>query len=347
MNRSPAAASRDGGADTAPAVDAPTFTPGPLPGWEVERDGIVCKHPAVQADCAQGWCRIPAGCYVKGSPDGEDPMRAAFNEDQVTVVLSHPFEMQQRETTQREWTALGLANPSGKFRGSEGGDCTDDPSCPVGNVTWFEAAQFANLLSVAHDPTLPPCYVLDGCTGEMGHGMACTSASLSATDVYGCTGYRLPTDAEWEYAARASTRTAFYSGGIAPHPNEGSCAGPDPNLEGIAWYCNNSGNFTHAVGTKIPNSWMLYDMLGNVNEWQHNPLLGTAPPPGPLYDPFGDMNARASKMRRGGSATAWPSLLRAAVGLSFDWTLSLPTLGFRLVRTLPAGADAGLYKSRR
>jgi formylglycine-generating enzyme len=310
--------------------------PGPLPGWQEERDGIVCSHPAVQADCDGGFCRIPPGCYVKGSPEEESPRRAAASEDQVAVILNHGFFIQQTEVTQREWTGLGLRNPSGPYVDMMGGgDCTDDPTCPVGHVTWFEAAQYANLLSATNSPPFAPCYVFEECTGEMGQAMACASAKLTAPTVYDCEGYRLPTDAEWEYAARAGTRTPFYSGEIAPHPAEGRCHGPDANLEGIAWYCNNSGRTTHPVRQKGPNSWMLYDMLGNVDEWQHNPTTGGAPPPGPLQDPFGNISQAASKMTRGGSVVSWPSLLRASSRLSFLWNGHSAGIGFRLVRSLP------------
>jgi formylglycine-generating enzyme required for sulfatase activity len=137
------------------------------------------------------------------------------------------------------------------------------------------------------------------------------------------------------HAYGGNSRTRFYSGEIAPHPAEGRCHGPDPNLEGIAWYCNNSGRTTHPVRQKGPNSWMLYDMLGNVDEWQHNPSTGGAPPPGPLHDPFGEISQAASKMKRGGSVVAWPSLLRASARLSFLWNGHSAGIGFRLVRSLP------------
>ena len=82
---------------------------------------------------------------------------------------------------------------------------------------------------------------------------------LNARSGGGC--YRLPTEAEWEYAARAGTTTDTYAGDIT-QPR-----GNDPVVNGIAWYSLNSGDRTHPVGQKAPNGWGLYDMLGNVWEW--------------------------------------------------------------------------------
>jgi formylglycine-generating enzyme len=336
--------------DSASVVSAmdsstPGTLPGPLPGWEKEFDGTTCAHPPVEADCQNGWCRIPAGCFIKGSPETELG-RAMKTEEQRAVTLTHSFWIQQHEVTQREWTAHGLSNPSGMFPDRNGGDCTTDPGCPVGNVTWFEAAEFANLMSQAHTPPLPSCYELGGCTNEMGQGRRCESVTLTAPIVYECDGYRLLTDAEYEYAVRAGTSDAFYSGPITQEAAaDPTRCNPYEPLMAIAWYCGNAGRYTHPVGSKRPNSWHVYDMTGNAEEWVHDEETGQTPPPGPLTDPGGTMRDYKYRQTRGASAIAWPVVLRSANrALSGSWDIRFPMTGFRLARTVPRdpqSADAG------
>ena len=113
---------------------------------------------------------------------------------------------------------------------------------------------------------------------------------------YACPGYRLPTDAEWEYAYRAGTETAYYSG--ENDPAACSCEG-DAKLDPIAWYCDNAGSKTHPVGRKPPNAWNLYDMAGNVWEWSHDwyqSSLGTAA----VTAPWGPASG-SSRVVRGGA----------------------------------------------
>jgi formylglycine-generating enzyme required for sulfatase activity len=92
--------------------------------------------------------------------------------------------------------------------------------------------------------------------------MRCNTARSAYASVYDCGGYRLPTGAEWEYAARAGTKTAFYTGDSAAG-SELDCKG-DPVLTPIAWYCANAGGSTHPVGGKQPNGWGLFDMVVRV-----------------------------------------------------------------------------------
>jgi len=167
---------------------------------------------------------------MMGSPTDEVSRRD--NELQHQVTLTRAFCMQVTEVTQGEYQALMGETPS-YFS-----DC--GPNCPVENLSWTEAITYANALSEAEG--LAPCY---DAFGDL----------AAVVTPYDCEGYRLPTEAEWEYAARAGTTTAWY------------CGDAEACVDGIAWYVGNSGGTTHPVGEKDPNAWGLYDMSGNVYEW--------------------------------------------------------------------------------
>jgi formylglycine-generating enzyme required for sulfatase activity len=159
--------------------------------------------------------------------------------------------------------------------------------------------------------------------------------------------YRLPTEAQWEYAARAGAETALYSG---PLRILGSNNAPD--LDAITWYKGNScvdyaGGFdssgwqdrqyscprsgTHPVGRKAPNAWGLYDMIGNVFEWVQD-RMGEYPP-GSLTDPEGPSSG-STRVRRGGSWGSSARYCRAAFRLKGGGPDARGDgMGFRLVRT--------------
>lgn len=299
-----------------------------------------CEPIPAIADCVDGWCRIPAGCFVMGSPEDEWG-RGAYSENQVKVSLTRSLLIQQHETTQAEWSGLVTKNPSAPPpKPGNAGDCLD-PACPVGNVNWFEAAAFANLWSQEDGYT--SCYVLEGCTGALGDGMTCASINTTAPTYYMCEGYRLPGEAEWEYAARAGTTTAFYTGAIKQLDHPETCA-EDPNLLTAAWYCHNSGTLSHFGGLKLKNPWGLYDMLGNVAEWTNDPMKGLGYGNAPLVDPWGGVEMTSTiepVVLRGGAPIMLASGCRAASHYSSQRSGRAPGIGFRLVRTL-FSADAGL-----
>ena len=171
---------------------------------------------------------IQSGRFMMGSPAFETE-RGKY-ESRHKVTISRPFFMSKYEVTQGQWRAMMGSNPS------DFSACGDD--CPVEQVSWHEAVEFCNKLSEHYG--LTPAYRISG---------------ESVTWYKGADGYRLPTEAEWEYACRAGTTTRFYAGDS------------DSDLGGAGWYDVNSATKTHPVGKKAPNVWGLYDMHGNVLEW--------------------------------------------------------------------------------
>ena len=296
-----------------------------------------CTQPEARPDCANGWCTIQPGCFIMGSPWCEWG-RAMYSENPVQVTLTHVYRIQERELAQQEWTSLGLTNPSGRMADNTG-DCLD-PTCPVGNMTWVEALAFANLKSEKEG--LDQCYELVDCVGELGKGMLCDTVRTVGSSTYECKGYRLPTGPEWEYAARAGTKTSVYTGDPIRRPLDYTCYDDDV-LNPIAWYCNNSGGLTHPGGLKQPNGWGLFDMIGNASECVAGTTIGGYGD-GPYTDYGATMevtqirsvprNPSQLVMTRGGLFNVWPNTLRAAAIGGDPPDAQGPGLGLRLVQTV-------------
>ncbi len=196
---------------------------------------------------------IPANTFTLGSPTNEVGHRADES-PQTTVTLTHGFWMGKFLVTQREYLAVTGENPSG-FPG--------DLDRPVESVSWFAASNYCVLLTLQ-----------ESAAGRIPPG----------------THFRLPTEAEWECAARAGTTTRFNYG-------------DDPDLTSLtnhAWFGDNSGFTTRPVGLKLPNNWGLFDMAGNVWEWcqdWYGPYPG-----GSIADPQGaPSNQIGFKVIRGGA----------------------------------------------
>jgi formylglycine-generating enzyme required for sulfatase activity len=265
-----------------------------------------CTHPAIVKSCTADACVVPAGCFVMGSPVADPCRQAKETEHQVT--LTRKLEIAAREVTQEEFQALLGYNPSFFTACGTG--------CPVERVSWHEAAAYCNALSKKKG--LGECYT---CTGTGASASCKTTAAFDGGNIYACPGYRLPTEAEWEYAFRAGTKTAFYGGEVA------SCSGSDSIADGIAWYESNSDARTHPAGQKQPNPWGLHDMAGNVWEWCHDHYaeeLGALP----ATDPVGPASG-SERVLRGGSWIHQPRDLRAAARGHAPPTFRENYVGFR------------------
>lgn len=286
-----------------------------------------CEPKVPSAECDGGYCRIPAGCFRMGAPESEWGS-ARYADAQVEVRLTRPFAIGRYEVTRAQWAARGLPLPP--VPAFEGFENCEESECPVVWVGWHEALAFANAVSDAEG--LSRCYVLDGCVGELGSGMTCSAVGTTTPEVYDCEGYRLPTEAEWEYAARAGTTTAFYSGEITARAQTSIC-GPDENLERIGWYCHNSAIRPHPVGGKEPNAFGLYDVAGNAAEWVSDRYTPAGYGAGPLSDPGATLDATGRRVSRGGAFYLWSEAAKSS-RRSQSGPQPGVAKGLRLARTL-------------
>ena len=231
--------------------------------------------------------RIAPGEFLMGSPNGNPDERPVHR-----VRISKSFEMGKYEVTQAQWQAV-IADPhlkpGAKILSPGGAEMSSSPSrfkgpgLPVENVSWDDIQAFLKRIN-ARDPQ----HI-----------------------------YRLPTEAEWEYACRAG--------------------GPDESALGdLAWFKQNAADQTHVVGSKKPNAWGLFDMHGNVSEWvqdwysaDYYENSSAADPQGPALTP----ETGSYRVYRGSCWYHGSENVRAAFR-SFDFPISrFDSVGFRLVRT--------------
>lgn len=249
---------------------------------------------------------IPAGSFVMGSPDGTGdtsyrPVNSAeggryTNERQHIVNISKDFYMQTTEVTQAQYLQVMGSNPAHFSALGGGDDC--GLNCPVETVNWNEAHDFIDDLNASESR------------------VNCNSQPNTC--------YSLPTESQWEYAARGATVSAFYNGDItAP-------SGSDPNLNLIGWYSSNSASTTHPVAQKAANQWGLYDMSGNVWEWCED--IFSTYPDGPVTDPVSPTGS--FPVIRGGNWNFGARDSRSAFRSSVSSVISSSILGFRLVLSL-------------
>ena len=233
---------------------------------------------------------IPKGIFHMGSPVKEERLKTYYDEVQHDVAISKYYYLGAFEVTQAQYKKVMCENPS-RFQGDELGEQNrqtgkplkeiDGSNHPVERVTWEDAVKFCKLLS-----ELPE---------EKKAGRI----------------YRLPTEAEWEYACRAGSKTAFSFDEKLNSEDE------------YIWHSGNSNGQTNPVGRKKPNAWGLHDMHGNVWEWCSDKY--SEYPKNPVIDPAGSEDGVGHVIRGG----CWgEGLLRCrsanrkkfeAVCCGFDW----------------------------
>ena len=251
--------------------------------------------------------RIEPGTFTIGSPSEEKDRREI--ENQQLIHISKPYYIGKFEVTQAVWKRVmtaKIANPRAKINACglywEEGDPTDitcnaspskfaDLGKPVDSVSWRQCKEFIVRLNL----------LIDG------------------------PAFRLPTEAEWEYAARAGTKTAYYFGNDAT------------GLDDFAWYKKNGDKQTHLVGTKKPNPWGLYDMYGNVWEWCEDKFTREAYPFSGKEEIADFCNrgseiGTASQVIRGGAFTFSAGFCRSAARSGGDPWHEIFDIGLRLVR---------------
>lgn len=279
----------------------------------------VCSNGVCAPPPPPGFVVIPPGTFTMGAPDGRFGA-SSIERPSRQVTITRPFLMATREVTQADWATWFDWGPA-SF--SECG-----PDCPVETVSWWEAVAYTNTLSRLEG--LQPCYALAGCTElEPGSGFECLTAVVDARrqNPVLCEGYRLPTEAEWEYAAQAGSSEATYAGSVF----SSRCDYGD-HIDAIAWTSCNADDGPRPTGRLAPNAFGLYDMIGNVDEWTTDYF--TEPDGQAGVDPFFSDNGHAPRVIKGGS---WADGLESQTASSRRGArppAAEHNLGFRPVRTL-------------
>jgi formylglycine-generating enzyme len=267
---------------------------------------------ATDIEVPENFVLIKGGTFTLGSPDSEDWRGDDETEHAVTVS---DFYMSVYEVTQKEYQEMMGTNPS-TFSGED---------LPVENVTWFDAIAYCNARSQAEG--LTPAYTIDGQHVSWNRG---------------ANGYRLPTEAEWEYACRAGTSTPFNTQ-TSISAEEAKYYGRYPYEIEENYFSQSNletkpGRYretTIAVGSFSPNEWGLYDMHGNMREWcwdYYGPYPAEA-----QTDPTGPASGTL-RVNRGGGWNDFAKHVRSAYRSSTPAKNSSYNLGLRLVRGTPAAA---------
>jgi formylglycine-generating enzyme required for sulfatase activity/tRNA A-37 threonylcarbamoyl transferase component Bud32 len=250
---------------------------------------------------------MPPGEFWMGASESD---KNAFDDEKPRhkVKITQPFHLAKTKVTQAQYEEVMGANPSafsarGRFKDKVKGQ--DTSQHPVESISWLDAVRFCNRLSERHG--LEPYYQIEGKT----------------VTIHGGTGYRLPTEAEWEYACRADTDTLWSFGEKAD------------DLGSHAWYADNSGDTTHPVAEKKANPWGLFDVHGNVPEWCWDRYDAEYYRRSPTSDPPGSGKGDV-RVHRGGAWNSQAAQTRSSTRESRGMAYSvLDLVGLRVARNAP------------
>ena len=337
-------------------LDGGTNAPENPAGYNVETETITLKAPTKDGFAFTGWFESPdfSTTEVKeitqGST-GDKTLYARWIQSEKgqhlaeggsctlngTEVTLSSFWISPYEVTQEEFVSVMTGNQNGinanlsYFQGDTKPPAEGEVQerRPVEQVSWYDAIVYCNLLSIKED--LNPCYTIKGSTDPKNWGTSPTSDSTddyadwkSVTCNFDANGYRLPTEAEWEYAARGG------KAGITDGSWDNTYSGSG-TIDDVAWYDGNA-NKTHEVGKKQSNSLRLYDMSGNVSEWCWDRYGSSSGYPSGTEDPEGPDTGSLRVIRGGCWANSALSCAVSSRNYSYPYD-RFYYYGFRLVRS--------------
>ncbi len=276
----------------------------------LEPQSVSPAPTTAKGSVSSGMVFVEGGSFTMGRTKGSGDR----NELPKHKVTLDSFYMGKYEVTQSEWQAIMGSNPASRF------GVGDD--YPVYNVSWYAVLKYCNLRSMAEG--LTPVYTISGSTDPANWGNIPTTDNEIWNAVicnWNANGYRMPTEAEWEFAARGTTNKPdyLYSG--------------SNDVNAVAWYDgNNLPSGSKPVGTKAPNSLGLYDMSGNVWEWCWDRYgsyssSSNSNPTGPASGSY--------RVIRGGNWYISANVCRVANRYSYYPNFSSDYFGFRLCRAVP------------